>query len=124
MPSKDQVKEEADFNSTRISETSRFVGFGLLAIYYAMMIDPAGAFASDSWWVTCVGLFGALAVALDYFQYVCGYAMARAALRDAEHRYHQGLAVIYFPLKWLAFVAKQLFALAGSVAVIVLILST
>lgn len=124
MPSRDEVKEESEFNSSRISETSRYVGFGLLATYYALKVDPTNSIvaSTETWLVTTIGVFGALAVVLDYFQYLFGYLMARAALNDSEYRYHQGFAAIWFPLKTIAFVAKQVAAVVGSLAVILLIL--
>lgn len=122
MPTKGDVKDDADFNSSRISETSRYVGFGLLATYYALKVDQSASIATDSGLVTAVGLAGALAVLFDYLQYVFGYALARSALGDAEYRYHQGVAKIWFPLKTIAFWLKQVAAIGGSVAVILLIL--
>lgn len=125
MPTRAELDAEKDYYSSRLSETSRFVGFGLLASYYALAVSPPNAFNANEWLLMIVGLFGAFAVLFDYLQYVFGYAMARAAHRKGgeagPYTYNEGLAAILFGFKTIWFVAKQLAAGLGAAALIVLI---
>lgn len=125
MADKKQLKDEADFYSSRISETSRFVGFGLLAIFYAIKVDSSDSLAADDFLVTLLGVFGAASVLLDYLQYVFGYLMVRSAQRNPpDHSYGDGAAGRFFALKSWAFYIKQIAAILGSVIVIFLVLCT
>jgi hypothetical protein len=127
MPTRKELDAEKDYYSSRISETSRFVGFGLLASYYALTVSPTGAFQANEHLLTGVGFLGAWAVFFDYLQYVTGYLMTRATHRkggdSGPYSYGDGAAAVYFGLKTISFVAKQLAAGLGSVALIALIWS-
>lgn len=124
VPDKKEIQENADFYSARISETSRFVGFGLLAIFYAVKVGPTDSLTSNDCLVTFAGTFGALAVLFDYLQYVSGYAMARSARRNPpDYAYGSGLwgATLFAAKSWF-FVLKQIAAVLGSIIVILLVL--
>lgn len=125
MADKAQLKGEADFYSARISETSRLVGFGLLAIFYAVKVDANASFEANESLVTLLGVFGALSVLLDYLQYVFGYLMVRYAQHNPPaHSYADGVAGRFFALKSWAFALKQIAAILGSFIVIFLVLCT
>lgn len=122
MPTKQELKDETEFLSGRISETSRIVGFGLLASYYALTVSPPESFAANETLLILIGIFGAFAVFLDYLQYVSGYAMARLARRAGEpYSYKSGSAALFFGIRTVAFWAKQAAALSGSLSLIALI---
>lgn len=124
VPDKKELQDNADFYSARISETSRFVGFGLLAIFYAVKVGPVDSLSSNNCLVTLVGVFGAFAVFFDYLQYVSGYAMIRNAQKNPPHyAYGSGFwgGVLFAAKSWF-FGLKQTAAVLGSVSVILLVL--
>ena len=119
-PNQDRHKEVLDekrFVTSRISETTRYLGFGLLATFYAI-ISSADAYpkqlkAAFPLPLRLMALFAVLAVMLDYLQYVFGrFAVQRALDRkDKPFEYNK---------KWLSmrgrqacFWAKQAMALLG-----------
>lgn len=125
MPSQQERTEDVKFYSVRISETSRFIGFGLLAVFYAIKVEPSGSLAANDCLVMSVGVFGALSVLFDYLQYVFGYGMVRIAQANPpDHSYSAGLAGWFFALKSWAFWLKQVTATFGSIIVIFLVLGT
>jgi hypothetical protein len=122
MADRARAQEDSDYNSARISETSRYVGFGLLAAYYAIKVTPPETLSVNPCVALTVGVCGAFTVLLDYLHYAFGYYGARAALKDEpEHSYARGLAGACFALKTWCFVGKQLAAVAGSIALVILI---
>lgn len=124
MPTKTEIKEEVDFYSSRISETSRFVGFGLLASYYALTVSLPDALNVNEYLLLGIGLFGAATILFDYVQYVAGYIMARSAQRAGDpYSYKKGVAATCFGVKTISFVAKQVFAVMGSIGLIALIVA-
>ena len=124
MLTKQELKDEADFNSSRISETSRIVGFGLLASYYALTISPSQLFVANETLLLLIGILGAFAVLCDYLQYVSGYAMARTARWVGEpYSYKHSPSVFFFGVRVICFWAKQAAAISGSIALIAFIWS-
>lgn len=75
--------EEKTAVTAQVSETCRFIGFGLLAIFYTIMAGD-GEFAREmqSQWllVYTMGICGALAIFFDYLQYVFGVSSVKTAL--------------------------------------------
>lgn len=125
MPEKKELQDNADFYSMRISETSRFVGFGLLAVFYAIKVGPNDDLASNDCLITLIGVFGALSVLLDYLQYVFGYLMVRSAQDNpSDHSYGNGLGGWFFAFKSWAFWLKQFTAIFGSIFVIIVVLGS
>lgn len=73
---RDRVIEEKKSVTGRISDTCRFVGFGLLAIFYALHTgenELALRIRSEApWKLFVMGAFGVLTILLDYLHYFFG----------------------------------------------------
>ena len=104
-------REERAFHSSRISESCRYLGFGLVAFYYglAKLSPPATGYL-----FSCIGVFGAVTLLADYFHYLGGYLSAKAALKNPRRNFKKySLSSI---TQRVMFWVKQITALAGSIA--------
>jgi len=117
---KKAASEDADYHSTRISESARVIGFGLLAAYYGIKIAP-DALIEDGWLLSIVGVAGVATVLLDYLHYWFGYRLARTAEANAEYVYNEGWGPLWYGCKVLAFRSKQASAFAGACALLILV---
>jgi hypothetical protein len=90
-------QSESDFYSIRISETSRIIGFALLAIFYAFKIEEAAKLEVDDCLLLFMGFMG-------------------ASTFDSKP------ASTWFGWKTIAFCAKQATAIAGALALLVIVL--
>jgi hypothetical protein len=125
LPKEARLLDEKRNVTSRISDTCRFVGFGLLAIYYSIKIGgnklATQLQTEHRWLVFWLGLFGALAILLDYLQFVAGSLAVNKALRSAGLEYDTDWCSYKF--RQLAFNAKQFVVLAG-VAVLLWLIGT
>ncbi|TDH38838.1 hypothetical protein E2A64_07020 [Pseudohoeflea suaedae] len=84
------IQTKADITGN-ISSTCRFVGFGLLAIFYTIQTGDSGyaqaVRLSLGWWLWIVGVSGAITILLDYLQYVFAWRSVASALADPEYLY-------------------------------------
>jgi hypothetical protein len=113
--------EEKQYVTGRVGETCRYIGFGLVAVFYAISIStealPRQLWSEYGWWVRAFGALGALAVLADYIQYLAGDFAARSAL----NRINDGRKTHLYNKKWISYrirnwmyIAKQLLALLGA----------
>lgn len=120
-------QELIDFRTdvtSKISEICRFIGLGLIAIFYAIETSSAnddyGLFRMVSLYF--VGIAGVIAILLDYVQYVNNYRVVEAALDSESLLYDQNsrpYKVALFCFRW-----KQRVTIAGAVALILLVTLT
>lgn len=117
-----RVIDQKTAATSRVSDTSRVVGFGLMLVYFTIMIsdgDTAKALR-DSWWelliLSLAGIFGVFTVALDYKQYAYAEQSAKIALATPDARYDDESAA--YKRQDLCFRAKQWTALLGAGAVL------
>ena len=88
---KERVFEAKNDVSSKISESCRYVGFGLLAIFYSLKFGDSSLQdigKSHFWLVIAVGLFGFLAILFDYLQYYFGYRAIDVASKSPNYKYH------------------------------------
>ena len=109
----------------RISDTCRFIGFGLLAVFYAIKTGD-GEFAKNLQTdhpnlVLVVGLLGGTAILLDYIQYLAGSFAVDRALKTDDQLYDDSDCA--YAARRLAFTGKQLAILLGVVALIWIVLA-
>ena len=119
---KDVMAQKATVTA-RISESTRTIGFGVLASCYALLIADekvSAAFGPVRAWLLLGALSALLAIITDALQYVFGYINTRQALSRPDQGY---------PTNWsrdgrqVCFLLKQLFAyLAGLLLVIAIII--
>lgn len=107
----------------RLSETTRFVGFGIIAWVFA--VQSSDAEFSKSYveqyevFLNGAGILALLSIACDYFQYLSAYISVRHALtrRDKGYKYDRNHAS--YLLQNVCFVIKQVAVGLGAVTVIV-----
>ena len=101
----------------RISETTRLIGFGLLATSYAIISDSGDFFvemrANSPSLVRLMALAGVLAVFFDYLHYVLGYFTTERALDRTDVPNVYNVEWSTYRLEHFCFWAKQLAALVG-----------
>ena len=109
----------------RVSETTRYIGFGLLAVAYAMISGSDEFFVGmrTDWpgLIKAMALCGALAIVFDYLHYVLGYVTTDYALDRKDERNSYDEKSISYRLEHVCFWAKQVAALAGCVVLIFLV---
>lgn len=114
---------EKKFVTARISDTCRFIGFGLLAAFYAIVssgqapVSESNASARIFLWIA--GVCGLLTVFLDYLQYVAGFVATNKAILNSKGRYAYDRRWISYKMREFLFMAKQLTALSGGLAIAV-----
>ncbi|MEJ5220154.1 hypothetical protein WG622_18010 [Cognatishimia sp. D5M38] len=122
---KKAVLEQKQYVTGRVSETCRFIGFGLVAIYYTLTVSgeqyAKELFESYTWYIRAFGAFGALTVFLDYIQYIAGdRAAARALTRtnDGNNSYRYSKKWLSYKVRGWSYFAKQLFCFLGSASLV------
>ena len=109
----------------RVSETTRYIGFGLLAIAYAMISGSDDFFvAMRSNWpglLKFMALCGALAILLDYLHYVLGFITVEHALDRTDEPNSYDEKSLSYRLEHVCFWSKQVAALIGCGVLIFLV---
>lgn len=108
----------------RISDACRLVGFGLLAIFYGIKTDDHSAFATSiqkghGWLFMAIGALGVLAIVLDYLQYMFANISIEDAKETADQLYPKKFSL---KVRTFCFYAKQWVIVAGSIALVWLVL--
>ena len=103
--------------SGRIGETSRFIGFGLVALVFTIH-GSEKQFAMEirnsyEFMVNLMGLLGCLTILTDYLQFVCGYFSVSDALKRPERSYSYNRKTTAYQGRVVFFWIKQVFALGG-----------
>lgn len=109
--------------SARISETSRLVGFGIVAWVFAVHTSET-SFAADyvrsfRFCINLAGILGMLAIAFDYWQYLCAYSSVQHALTREDNDYKYDESHIGYVFQNVFYVAKQVCAVLGSLAIVI-----
>lgn len=120
------IREEKSYLTSRMSESCRYVGFGLLAIFYT--IRSAGAdntfaqslMSDHAAVVFLVGAFGAITILLDYLQYFFGQHSAVVALKSHDALYNP--ASLSYQGRMFCYATKQITVAVGSALLVVLVL--
>lgn len=77
--------------STRLSETTRFIAFGIVAWVFAVQSSDAEfsqAYVGNyEVWLNIAGVLGVITIASDYFQYLCAYWSVQNALTRKEQKF-------------------------------------
>ena len=119
------VMERRKDATSRVSETARFIGFGLLAISYAMISNPDAFFVEmRTHWATLIRLMalaGAVVVLVDYLHYLFGYLTTERALNRVDKPNTFNSRWLTYRLEILCFWAKQIAAIFGCCLVVFLV---
>lgn len=120
------VLEQKQFVTGRISETVRYIGFGILAIFYAV-VSADGQFGQSiardmQLELKLMAIFGVIAVLVDYLQYIFGdRAVERAILGEGEGQYRYDKKWFVYRARTACYWFKQLAALAGCILLLMIL---
>jgi hypothetical protein len=122
-----KIQEDKDFTSARISESARYIGFGLAAVTVALVTSdaafPKRLMTHYEIFILLSSAFGCLAIVLDYLHYVCGYLASEDAGRNREGDFgYLTQSTFYKARRWF-FVSKQIVAMLGALTFIVILLT-
>jgi len=122
---REAVLERRNNASARVSETTRLIGLGLLAIFYAIISgDDAYSMQLRADWpqlLRLMALCGGLAVLLDYLHYVFAYFTTDRALDRTDEPNVYDTGWVTYQLANACFWTKQASALVGSCCLIFLV---
>ncbi len=117
---------EKRYVTGRIGETCRFIGFGVVAIFYTILTSDQefakSIVQSDRNILFMTGIFGSLIIFFDYMQYLSGHYAAALALKNKES-YLYGSSWISYRAKLIFYWLKQIATFVASTLVIYMILS-
>lgn len=110
--------------TTKLSDIVRFIGLGLIAVFYTIKNGAAYKNFSETQTVLLyfVGIAGVISIFLDYVQYVANYASVDAALKKENLKYEKESCpyrTAEFAFRW-----KRHVTTVGAVALIALVLFT
>lgn len=111
--------------SGRIGESSRFIGFGLIALTFTIHGSsnefPKSIVQSYEFLLNMSGFLGCLTVLFDYLQYICGYFSVNHALkRDSDNFLYDPKSPSYKG-RIFFFWAKQASAFLGGAIIVAVI---
>jgi hypothetical protein len=120
-----EVLDEKKFVTGRISETTRYLAFGLVASFYAIVSSsdafPRALAATYGPILRVMALAALLALVFDYLQYLFGRAAAEYALKRTDKPFTYNKKWRSAKAKKFCFWAKQLLVMAGCVILIAII---
>jgi hypothetical protein len=125
MVTKPELIQELNFLSDKLSERSRAIAAGVIAIWWAALMGdktPNGLVAN-----ALIGpvIAAATSIALDVLQYVVGYTLSRYVLdrieREKLSEFKLNKNGFLFKLRELLFLAKQFAAMAAIIWLIIIL---
>ena len=123
---KDRVQQDKDFTSARISDLSRYIGFGLAGVVFLLLTsssDYAEAMVRNFQApLVLSATLGCLTVLFDYLHYFFGYLSSRTTAKDTERNYQFNPQSKLYVWRFRFFWAKQVCAVLGAVILIVCVL--
>jgi hypothetical protein len=117
-----RLAEKADVTA-RISDTTRFVAFGLLVAFYTVHAGEnpfATALKEQGLLLFVMGVSAAFAILFDYVQYVCGRISVEAALRRPTVDYDE--TSWSYRVRVDAFAGKQALVIVGSLCLVTMVI--
>lgn len=85
------VLEDLKFTSNRISEVTRYIGYGSVALVFTILTSKSNfsqSIASDSLHLLLIiGSLGSLSILLDYFHYFISYLQSIRVLNTEDFSY-------------------------------------
>lgn len=118
-----QRLEQKGVVTSRLSETTRFVAFGIVAWVFAVQASDAefstSYVSSYEIWVNLAGVLAVISIASDYFQYLSAYLSVKHALtrKNEGYKYNKNHPSYFFQLCF--FALKQISVGTGALIVVV-----
>lgn len=107
-----RIHSELSFFSGQISESSRYIGYGLVAFYYGLISASSPA---DDWLALSIAMSGVATLVFDYLQLICGYWTNKFALKDDDGKRDNNWKVVIWGVRF--FWIKQGTAILGAASV-------
>ena len=112
-----QVKKDV---SSQISELCRYIGFGLVAVAYAVLTSSApfatGLLEENKVPILISALMGCTTILFDYLQYLSGYFSVNEALNNKNAGYHYIKKSLAYKMRGWCFIGKQAAVIIGLAA--------
>jgi hypothetical protein len=119
------VLEEKKHVSSKISDLSRYIGFGLVAVVYTILTSDSelviSIYRNYTSWLLGVAVLGIFTIILDYLQFLGGYFNVQNALKNKEGNYSYNNESCSYKLRDIAFKFKQVTAFLGAFILIYVI---
>jgi len=128
MPERKDVLAEKRHVTGKISDNCRFIGFGLLAVYYAIMSGAGTSFGASlrlehPYAVQLIGMSGVLTILFDYLQFLFASRSVDQALKRSDNSYnskslaYKARSSFYYAKQWSTFIgAATLVYIVGATA--------
>lgn len=120
-----KVLEQKEKVSARISDLCRYIGFGLVAVVYAILTSDSKTVISIYEHYTGlllgVAALGVLTIIVDYLQYLGGYYSVEKALKNEAGNYQYDDESFWYCLRNSAFIFKQFSAFVGALILVFVI---
>jgi hypothetical protein len=118
-----KVLEQKASVSSRISDLSRYIGFGLVAVVYTILTAKPGALSESysqySDLLLLAGLLGVITILFDYLQFLSGYFSVSQALKNQKGAYRYPDNTVAYKFRNVAFWLKQITTFAGTVLLLI-----
>src|SRR5262245_25161189 len=116
---KKTARDDMDFASSRLSETTRLVGLGLTTFVFALANSEVKfskfVLAEYKWQVLLLALCGIAALACDVLQYLFGFKASQKASMNADGKYE---ASIWYSGRWFFFYTKMGATVCGAIGML------
>ncbi len=122
-----RIQEDKDFTSARISESVRYIGFGLAAVTMVFLTSdanfPKKVLAHYQSFVLLCSAFGCVTIVLDYLHYLVGYLSSEEADRNRDGDFGYLTQSNFYRARRVFFVGKQFTAMFGALVFKVVLIS-
>jgi len=113
--------EQKTVVTSRLSETTRFVAFGIVAWVFAVQASDAEFsktyIQAYEIWINTTGALAVISIASDYFQYLCAYLSVKHALSRKGQGYKFNRNHPAYFLQTAFFIVKQVAVGLGAIAI-------
>ena len=118
------IYEDRNYTSEQISNLSRYIGFGLIAITFVIVTGQHSVLnvilQKYRIILGLVALSGILTIIFDYLQYVSGSLSSKKAARRTDQRFLVDRKSMYFKLRVFFYQSKQVTSIVGSILLLVI----
>ena len=123
---KAKIQEDKDFTSNRLSELSRYISFGTLAVIFSILSSESIIWkklqTDHKMLALYCALFGITSIFLDFLQYVFGYFTSCKAASGSNPTYKYDKSWMTYRLRKECFWTKQYSAALSGILLLVIIL--
>ncbi len=123
---KAKIQEDKDFTSNRLSELSRYISFGTLAVIFSILSSESLIWkklqTDYKMLAFYCALFGIASIFLDFLQYVFGYFTSRKAASGSNPTYKYNKSWMTYRLRAGCFWIKQYAAALSGILLLTIML--